>query len=87
MFPQYSTTTAKSIANKLKLILKSNIDLDRNLDISFIKDFHDNPKYIKASANHIRKYQAKLGQPQKLLFSFHGIPKSYVGDDEPYQKI
>ena len=86
MFPQYSTTTAKSIANKLKLILKNNAELDKSLDISFIKDFHDNPKYIKASANHIRKYQVKHGQPQKLLFSFHGIPKSYVGDDEPYQK-
>ncbi len=86
MFPQYSTTTAKSIANKLKQILKNNIKLNDQLDISFIKDFHDHSKYITASADHIRKFQVKHGVPQKLLFSFHGIPKSYVGDDEPYQK-
>ena len=85
MFPQYSTTTAKSIANKLELILKKNISLRKNLNISFIKDFHDHEMYIKATANHIRKFQEKHGLPKKLLLSFHGIPKSYVGDDEPYQ--
>ena len=86
MFPQYSTTTTKSIANKLKLILQNNPEIDKQLDISFIKDFHDNPKYISASANHIREFQLKNGVPQKLLFSFHGIPKSYIAKNEPYQE-
>ena len=85
MFPQYSTTTTKSIANKLKVILKDTPELDKQLDISFVKDFHNDSKYIKASAKHIREFQSKHGSPQKLLFSFHGIPESYIASNEPYQ--
>ena len=86
MFPQYSTTTTKSIANKLKMIMKKNQGLEEHLNISFIKDFHDNEDYIHSSANQIKSFQHKFGKPKKLLLSFHGIPKSYIAEDEPYQK-
>ena len=85
MFPQYSTTTTKSIANKLKMIMKNNIGLEEQLNISFIKDFHDNEQYITSCSNQIELFQNKLGKPKKLLLSFHGIPKSYIAEDEPYQ--
>ena len=85
MFPQYSTTTTKSIANKLKKIMKKNIGLEEQLNIFFIKDFHDNEQYIISSSNQIELFQDKLGKPKKLLLSFHGIPKSYIAEDEPYQ--
>ena len=42
--------------------------------------------YIKACVDKIRSSQKLLSKPDKLLFSFHGIPESYIGDDEPYQK-
>ena len=85
MFPQYSTTTTKSIANKLKMIMKKNTGLEEQLNISFIKDFYDNEQYIISSSNQIELFQNKLGKPKKLLLSFHGIPKSYIAEDEPYQ--
>jgi len=85
MFPQYSTTTTKSIANKLKKIMKKNIGLEEQLNIFFIKDFHDNEQYIISSSNQIELFQDKFGKPKKLLLSFHGIPKSYIAEDEPYQ--
>ena len=85
MFPQYSTTTTKSIANKLKMIMKKNIGLEEQLNIFFIKDFHDNEQYIISSSNQIELFQNKFGKPKRLLLSFHGIPKSYVAEDEPYQ--
>ena len=85
MFPQYSTTTTKSIANQIARVIKKNkIYTDENT-ISFIKEFHDNDDYIDSSVIHIQTYQKIYGKPEKLLLSFHGIPKSYVGDDEPYQ--
>ena len=86
MFPQYSTTTTKSIANKLKMIMKKNIGLEEQLNIFFIKDFHDNEQYIISSSNQIELFQNKFGKPKRLLLSFHGIPKSYIAEDEPYQK-
>ena len=85
MFPQYSTTTTKSIANQIaRVIKKHKIYTDENT-ISFIKEFYDNDDYIDSSVTHIQSYQKIHGMPEKLLLSFHGIPKSYVGDDEPYQ--
>ena len=42
--------------------------------------------YINSCANLIKNFQDNNGKPQKLLLSFHGIPKSYICDEEPYQK-
>ena len=84
MFPQYSTTTTRSIARKIHLVLSKN-KLSDKLHINFIKDFHKNQKYIEACCAHIKKHQTKHSKPDKLILSYHGIPESYVGDDEPYQ--
>ncbi len=85
MFPQYSTTTTKSIANQIARIVKKEKIFMDDKNISLIKDFHDHDGYINASVLHIQSFQKINGKPSKLLLSFHGIPKSYVGDDEPYQ--
>ena len=85
MFPQYSTTTTKSIANQIARIIKKEKIFIDDKNISLIKDFHDHEGYINASVLHIQSFQKIYGKPTKLLLSFHGIPKSYVGDDEPYQ--
>ena len=85
MFPQYSTTTTKSIANQISRVIKNKKIFTNENSIRFIKDFHDNKDYIHSSISHIQKYQKQHGKPEKLLLSFHGIPKSYVADDEPYQ--
>lgn len=86
MFPQYSTTTTRSIARQIdKVISKHNIKKN-DLSVSFIKHFFNNDQYVSAAANSIRKYQDAHGKPDKLLLSFHGIPKSYIAEDEPYQE-
>ena len=42
--------------------------------------------YIQSCTKQIIKYQEKNGLPDKLIFSFHGIPESYICEEEPYQK-
>ena len=84
MFPQYSTTTTRSIARKIDEIIKTTHLLNR-VEISFIKDFHNHDLYVDACCETIKEYQLKLGKPDKLLLSFHGIPESYLGADEPYR--
>jgi len=83
MFPQYSTTTTRSIARHLDKIL-TKLKLDK-LNIHFVKDFHDHDLYIDACCEHIETFQKNSGSPGKLVLSYHGIPLSYIGDDEPYQ--
>ena len=85
MFPQYSTTTTRSIIKKTHSILRK-FNLTNKIFINVINDFHDNDLYINSCANLIKKFQDNNGKPQKLLLSFHGIPKSYICDEEPYQK-
>ncbi len=85
MFPQYSTTTTLSIFELIKDIIAKDKAFFKNSKINAIQDFHDNSLYIKACASKIRNYQKLKGKPDKLLFSFHGIPQSYICDDEPYQ--
>ena len=85
MFPQYSTTTTLSIFELIKSIIKEDETFFKNIKINAIKDFHDNSLYVKACAKKINDYQNIKGKPDKLLFSFHGIPQSYICDNEPYQ--
>ena len=83
MFPQYSTTTTRSIARELHTIQKNNEF--RKMHISIIKDFHDDQLYIQSCKSVIEEFQRVKGKPEKLILSFHGIPESYVGHDEPYR--
>ena len=80
LFPQYSTTTTLSIhkkINKFKQVFPKN---------KFLSNFHTHNLYIEAISNKIKKFQEDNGSPDKLLFSYHGIPKSYIGPDEPYEE-
>tara|TARA_B100001057_G_scaffold109489_1_gene107433 strand:+ start:1004 stop:1990 length:987 start_codon:yes stop_codon:yes gene_type:complete len=86
MFPQYSTTTTLSIFEKIKDIVASDKNFFKGVSINAVDSFHNNDLYIKACASKIKLEQKDLHTPQKLLFSFHGIPESYIGNDEPYQK-
>ena len=80
LFPQYSTTTTLSIYKKI-------CEFEKMIsEFKFVSEFHTHNLYIKAIADKIRKFQENNGIPDKLLFSYHGIPKSYIGSDEPYEE-
>lgn len=81
LFPQYSATSTGAVYDAVSDWLKSR----RNLpNISFVKDYHDDFLYIKALAHSVRSFQNQHGKPDKLLFSFHGIPKPYADKGDPY---
>ena len=85
MFPQYSTTTTLSIFELINTIIKKDKEFFKNINIRAVRDFHDHNLYIKSCAQKIKSTQDLIGKPDRLLFSFHGIPQSYIGKDEPYQ--
>ena len=49
-----------------------------------INHYHDHPGYIEALANSIQQYWQVNRKPDKLLFSFHGLPKDYFLAGDPY---
>jgi len=50
----------------------------------FETGYHDDPRYIDAIAQSIREHWQEHGEPQRLLFSFHGIPQRYARAGDPY---
>jgi ferrochelatase len=52
--------------------------------LRFVNHYHDHPAYIHALANSIQTTWQTTGQPDKLLFSFHGLPQRYLDAGDPY---
>lgn len=81
LYPQYSCSTTASVFDAIANILKKY----RNLpSIIFIRDYADDMKYIHALKTSIISSFNKYGYPDRLILSFHGIPKKYVLDGDDY---
>jgi ferrochelatase len=81
LYPQYSGTTTGSVFD----------DVTRSLGkrrwvpgFRFINQYHDAPGYIAAQVQNIREYWDQHGRGEKLLFSFHGLPRQTLENGDPY---
>jgi ferrochelatase len=81
LYPQYSATTTASTFDAVAGVLKT---WRRQPELRFINHYHDNPHYIDALAQSIRRRWDAGGEPDRLLFSFHGLPKRYLLAGDPY---
>lgn len=81
LYPQYSATTTASTFDAIADELKSWRWLP---ELHMLNSYHDHPDYIDALCTSIQQFQKEHGQPQRLLFSFHGLPKRYLLAGDPY---
>lgn len=81
LYPQYSATTVATTFDAAAEVLKRWRWIP---DLRFVSHYHDDPGYIEALAGRIQAYWNEQGQPDKLLFSFHGLPESYALSGDPY---
>ena len=81
LYPQYAAST---VATALDKVFDSLQQMRNAPALRTIKHFHDHPGYIKASAQNIRDYWTLHGQPDKLVMSFHGLPKFSLDKGDPY---
>ncbi len=81
LYPQYSAATTASTFDAVAGVLKTWRHIPQ---LSMISGYHDNPGYIDALAKSVRDHWAQSGKPDRLLFSFHGLPRSYVLAGDPY---
>ena len=81
MYPQYAASTTATVCDAVF----SELQQMRNIPaLRIIRDFHDNTGYIKALANNVNDYWMKNGRPEKLLMSFHGLPRYTLDKGDPY---
>ena len=81
LYPQYSASTTATVFDALFEVLRHT----RNQpEIRTVRSFHDHPAYIAALAANIGEYWAVHGRPDKLLMSFHGVPRATLELGDPY---
>ncbi len=83
LYPQFSATTTASTFDAFSTTLKTKQNFP---SIKFISHYYEHPLYIQALSQSIRDYQAQQGQPDLLIFSFHGLPEINIKRGDPYLK-
>jgi len=81
LYPQYSASTTASTFDAISE------DFTRRRwlpDLRFISHYHDHPSFIEAAARRIEAHWQEQGRADRLLFSYHGIPRRYLDQGDPY---
>lgn len=81
MYPQYSGSTTGAVYDQVAAHMTSRRALP---GLSIVNAYFHHSAYIKALAASINNFWEQEGRGDHLLFSYHGIPKSYVTKGDPY---
>ena len=77
LYPQYSTTTTASVADAVAAAANG-------LQVEVLHDYHVDAGWAAAVAASIRAHWDAEGRGERLLLSFHGIPRRLVDGGDPY---
>ena len=81
MYPQFARSTTASVEDEVNTALRKWKPAPA---LRVVKGFHAHRAYVKAIAKNINDYWFKHGRPDRLVLSFHGIPKAVVDSGDPY---
>jgi ferrochelatase len=81
LYPQYAASTSATAIDEVcrELLVRRN-----QPEIRSVRSFCDHAGYIEAVAASIREYWQRNGEPDRLLMSFHGLPKAVLERGDPY---
>jgi protoporphyrin/coproporphyrin ferrochelatase len=82
LYPQYCSSTTGSAFDQTAAALARWRWLP---ETRFVNDYHADAGYLDALTARIATHWAQVGEPTHLLFSYHGIPASYVREGDPYR--
>lgn len=81
LYPQYAGSTTASTFDAVFDAVKRM----RNAPaLRLVKHYHDHSAYIAALAKSVNEYWMANGRPDKLLMSFHGVPRFTLDRGDPY---
>lgn len=81
MYPQYAASTTATVVDAAT---RHAGRLRDQPEMRFTKRFHDDPGYVAAVVGRIESFWRDHGRPQKLVISFHGLPRYSVELGDPY---
>jgi ferrochelatase len=81
LYPQYSGPTTASVCDAV-------YDWGRRArripEFRFVNQYHDDPGYIDALARRVEEDWTLNGRPERLVLSFHGVPRRTLLLGDPY---
>jgi ferrochelatase len=81
LYPQYAASATASIGDAVAAWLRT----IRNVpELRFVKHYHDDDGYIGALAARVNEHWRSNGRPDKLVLSFHGLPRRSLALGDPY---
>ena len=80
-YPQYSGSTTGSV---LDCIYGWSRQIRHIPEMRFVNRYPDDAGYIAALADSVRAHWQLHGQAEKLVLSYHGVPKRTVAQGDPY---
>ena len=83
LYPQYAASTTATAVDELNRYLAKR----RNQpETRFVKSYCQHPGYIQPLVQSILRQWQQGPKPQRLLLSFHGIPRRTVEAGDPYHR-
>ena len=81
LYPQYAGPTTGSTFDAVVNEIKTWRWIP---SLHFVSGYYDHPLYITALANSINEHFQAHGKPNKLVLSYHGMPKYFLEKGDPY---
>jgi ferrochelatase len=82
LYPQYSAATSATACDKA---FEALMQMRWQPSVRVAPPYHDDPVYIDALADSMQASLAKLDfEPDVIITTFHGVPKSYLMKGDPY---
>ncbi len=83
LYPQYSASTSASV---LDAVTAEIAGWRRTPELRFIADYHLDPGWLDALEARVRAHWDLHGRGERLLLSFHGLPRRYETAGDPYPR-
>ena len=82
LYPQYASPTTATVCDE---VFRSLMKLRWQPSLQIISHYEENPLYIDAIINSIKKKISEINwKPDLIVASYHGIPKKYFDKGDPY---
>ena len=81
LYPQYAASTTASLGDAVAAWTQRT----RNVpELRFVRHYHDDAGYIAALAKSVADHWQTHGRPDRLVLSFHGVPRRSLTEGDPY---
>jgi ferrochelatase len=84
VLPLYPQFASSSTGTAIDAVSREITKWRKVPELGFINCYNEEGSYIQSLANSVKEFQKIHGVPDLLLMSYHGIPKRYFEEGDPY---